>query len=366
MEQSYFAREIEQIREKSAQLYEETGRTVVIAIDGMAAAGKTTLAENLSHVLQCGVIHMDDFFLPQGFRTPERLRTPGGNVYHERFRQEVLPFLRCGEPFAYRIFDAHKHVYTGMRQVPAGPYLIVEGAYACHPVFENPYDLRVFCKVGPTEQMRRVRERAPERAEMFEAMWIPMENRYFQANATEENSDMVLFSGPEEPEPPLEIERKYLIRYPDLAYLDSVCTKKVEMVQTYLQGTEGGSSRRVRKSTVNGVTYYRKNSKQKINGTTRIEKQGDLTEREYNILLGFADPKRQPIHKTRWCVPFGELVAEIDVFDFWTDRAICEVELPTEDTPVALPEFLHVIRDVTDDTRYTNAALAYEIPMDEI
>ena len=83
-------------------------------------------------------------------------------------------------------------------------------------------------------------------------------------------------------------------------------------------------------------------------------------------MLGFADPKRQPIHKTRWCVPFGELVAEIDVFDFWTDRAICEVELPTEDTPVALPEFLHVICDVTDDTRYTNAALAYEIPMDEI
>ena len=38
----------------------------------------------------------------------------------------------------------------------------------------------------------------------------------------------------------MEIERKYLIRYPDLAYLDSVCTNKVEMVQTSLQGGSSG------------------------------------------------------------------------------------------------------------------------------
>lgn len=62
----------------------------------------------------------------------------------------------------------------------------------------------------------------------------------------------------------------------------------------------------------------------------------------------------------------GALTAEVDVFPFWQDRAFCEVELPDEATVVTLPEFLDVIREVTEDKRYTNLALAREIPMEEI
>jgi CYTH domain-containing protein len=72
------------------------------------------------------------------------------------------------------------------------------------------------------------------------------------------------------------------------------------------------------------------------------------------------------IEKTRYCVPMGELTAEIDVFPFWSDRAFCEVELPHEDTPVTLPEWLDVVREVSADKRYTNLALAREIPMEEL
>lgn len=364
--ETYFAKELDEIAAHALALRDAGRRPVVIALDGMAASGKTTLAGLLAQRLDAGVIHMDDFFLPQGFRTPERLREPGGNVYYERFATEVIPYLRCGQPFAYRVFDAHAHRYTGERLVEDKAFLIVEGAYARHPRFGDPYDLRIFCKCAPGEQLRRVKERSPERVEMFRAMWIPMENRYFEAFSVEQTSDMVITSGPADPAPPLEIERKYLIAYPDLALLDEKCTKKIEMVQTYLLGTEGGTSRRVRKSTVDGVTYYRKNEKRKINGTTRIEEQGTIDEKEYNLLLGFADETRHPIEKTRWCIPLGELTAEVDVFTFWMDRAICEVELPTEDTPVTLPDYLHVIKEVTDDPRYTNAALAREVVMEEL
>ena len=58
--------------------------------------------------------------------------------------------------------------------------------------------------------------------------------------------------------------------------------------------------------------------------------------------------------------------AEIDVFPFWEDRAFCEAELPAEDTPVTLPDWLEVVREVSADKRYTNLALAREIPMEEI
>ena len=71
-----------------------------------------------------------------------------------------------------------------------------------------------------------------------------------------------------------------------------------------------------------------------------------------------ADPERRVIHKTRWCVPVGDLVAEIDVFEGFTQYAYCEVELPSPQTPYELPTFLQVIREVTEDRRFTNAAIS--------
>lgn len=365
--EAYFEQDLLHIVALAVQRRQEGVCPVVIAVDGMAGSGKTTLAALLETRLDAAVIHMDDFFLPQGFRTPERLRAPGGNVYYERFAQEVLPYLRCGQPFAYRVFDAHAHRYTGTRRVEARPFVIVEGSYSQHPAFGDAYDLRVFCEVSPAEQLRRVRARSPERADLFRAFWIPMENRYFDACGIRAQSDITAFSGPAEPEPPLEIERKFLIAYPDTAELERNSLRpKTEMEQTYLTGTAGDASRRVRKSVTNGVTRYRQCEKRRINDTTRIELQEDLDEHSYRVLLGFADPRRQTIRKTRYYLAAGELTAEVDIFPFWTDRAICEVELPTEDTPVTLPDCLTVLREVTDDPRYTNAALALEVPNDAI
>ena len=44
-------------------LLQEKGGRAVIAIDGMAASGKSTLAARLAEELDGCVIHMDDFFL---------------------------------------------------------------------------------------------------------------------------------------------------------------------------------------------------------------------------------------------------------------------------------------------------------------
>ncbi len=190
----YFENDLIYIIAQAIQFQREGRAPAVIAVDGMAGSGKTTLTERMVQRLDAAVIHMDDFFLPQGFRTPERLWEPGGNVYYERFMEEVLPYLRCGAPFAYRVFDAHAHRYTETRLVEAKPFIIVEGSYSQHPKFGNPYDLRVFCETSPEEQLRRVTERDPRKKDMFQALWIPMENRYFEAFDIRENSDIVVSS----------------------------------------------------------------------------------------------------------------------------------------------------------------------------
>ena len=68
-----------------------SGKRAVLAIDGMSASGKTTLAEELAEQFSGSVIHTDDFHLPFELRTEERRAQPGGNLDYERFAREVLP-----------------------------------------------------------------------------------------------------------------------------------------------------------------------------------------------------------------------------------------------------------------------------------
>lgn len=161
---------------------------------------------------------------------------------------------------------------------------------------------------------------------------------------------------------PLEIERKFLIEYPDTSMLDRLSGgDRSEISQTYLSG-EAGTSERVRARTKSGVTVYTHNTKIKLSSMKRIEMEEEVDEATYNELLKRADPKCRTIEKVRYCVPMGEFVFEIDIFPFWTDKAFMEVEMPSEDTEVTLPDFVRIIREVTDDNRYTNHALAIKLP----
>ena len=166
---------------------------VVIAIDGRSASGKTTLAKHLTEITGAGLIHMDDFFLPEPLRTDARLSQPGGNVHYERFLSEVLPMLSSGEAFSYQAFDCEKMRMGALKHVAKSPLRIVEGAYSCHPELGNYMGLKVFCHVEPEEQLQRIRERnGNEMAAIFKSRWIPMEELYFDAFPLADKADVTL------------------------------------------------------------------------------------------------------------------------------------------------------------------------------
>ncbi len=165
----------------------------IVALDGRAASGKTTLADQLAEVTGAGVVHMDDFFLPPGLRTEERLAEPGGNVHYERFMEEVLTPLKASQAFRYRCFDCGRMEFGGEREIPEGNLRIVEGAYSCHPLFGQYMGLRVFCDVEPREQLKRIERRnGAEMLESFRDRWIPMEEQYFQYFQIREHADLVV------------------------------------------------------------------------------------------------------------------------------------------------------------------------------
>ena len=75
--------------------------TLVLAIDGRCAAGKTTLAARLAELCDCNVIHMDHFFLPWKQNTMEHSQQAGENMDYVRFCEEILIPLHEGRKFSY-------------------------------------------------------------------------------------------------------------------------------------------------------------------------------------------------------------------------------------------------------------------------
>ncbi len=167
-------------------------------------------------------------------------------------------------------------------------------------------------------------------------------------------AEVASFLGEKEP---LEIERKYLIEYPDIEWLESQPNcRRVEIIQTYLTSREGEEVR-VRQRGIGGSYVYYKTIKRGT-GLKRIELESRLTKEEYLTLLMDADPALRPVRKTRYCMTYGINYFEIDVYPFWHDKAVVEIELSDENAEVEFPKQLKVIREVTEDVDYKNAALA--------
>ena len=165
----------------------------VLAIDGRAAAGKSTLAARLCDVTGAALVRMDDFFLPPHLRTAQRLAQAGGNIHHERFAHEVLPHLVSGAAFEYGVFDCRVGEITAHVQVPPCAWRVVEGAYSHHPALGDYMHIRAFADIAPDVQMQRIITRNGEHmAQRFTQEWIPMEEAYFAAYDIVARADVVL------------------------------------------------------------------------------------------------------------------------------------------------------------------------------
>ena len=168
-------------------------RSVIVAIDGHAASGKTTAADALSALYDCNVFHMDDYFLPFARRTPQRLAEPGGNVDYERFRCEILDGILSGKPFSHAAFDCGTGEFLPPVTESPKPLSIIEGSYAHHPYFGSHSDLKIAVDIASEEQQKRILARnGPAMLRMFVERWIPMEHRYFDAFDIFGKADIVI------------------------------------------------------------------------------------------------------------------------------------------------------------------------------
>ena len=154
-------------------------------------------------------------------------------------------------------------------------------------------------------------------------------------------------------EPPtrslIERERKWVVDTPAQSALAS---SGVEFRQGYLAGDEQRSIR-IRDAGEQGCTLTFKAG----SGAERTELEWPIERREFDAAWPYTAGRR--ITKTRHRIPTGDHVIELDVFGGSLDGLIlAEVEFRSAEELAAFEPPDWFGRDVTDDGRYTNAALA--------
>ena len=160
------------------------------------------------------------------------------------------------------------------------------------------------------------------------------------------------------------IERKYLIKLPNLKLLETMPNcKKVNIIQTYLISSPD-EELRIRQRGNQGSYIYTLTKKKHFIFATRQETEKRISQREYLTLLNNADTSLHQVKKTRYCLMENNRYFEIDVYPNCNNTAICEIELSNESENIVFPSFIEPIKEVTNDKSYSNSALAKQFPCD--
>ncbi|WP_341675896.1 CYTH domain-containing protein [Niveibacterium sp. SC-1] len=145
-----------------------------------------------------------------------------------------------------------------------------------------------------------------------------------------------------------EIERRYLVADPTIIEPRDGAL----IAQGYLSKESGRMTTRVR---ISGARAWL---------TLKSPRQGSMRE-EYEYLIPLKDAREilerhcvgRVLCKTRYAVPFGRHVFEVDVFGgVLAGLVIAEVELSSPEEAVETPGWIG--QDITGDTRYGNRSLA--------
>ena len=163
----------------------------------------------------------------------------------------------------------------------------------------------------------------------------------------------------------VEIERKYIIKIPNIDVLKTQSNySSSEILQIYLP-SKAGETRRVRRRTYNDKTLYIETKKIRIDNMSSTEIERELSLSEFSALADEIKEGTIPIEKVRHTFIYENQLFEIDVFPQWTTTAIMETELESREKQVNIPAFLEIVREVTGDKAYSNAAMSRSFPNED-
>lgn len=163
----------------------------------------------------------------------------------------------------------------------------------------------------------------------------------------------------------LEIERKYIIKMPPL---DLICCQpehtESSILQIYLTH-EAGETHRIRRRQYADKIVCTETRKIRLDSLAATEIESQISESAFDILAKAPLEGTTPIEKTRHTFLYEGRTFEIDIYPAWKNTAVMEVELPSRETEVMMPDFIEIISDVTADRKYKNFAMSMSFPNED-
>lgn len=158
------------------------GPVRLVAVDGHAGAGKSTLAERLA--AEAGgvpVVHTDDFATHED---------PFG--WAERLTAELLVPFAAGRGATHRVYDWAGRRFDGEKAVPAAPVVLVEGVASGRRALRPSLALTLWLEVDPlTARRRGIRRDGPSLAHFWTG-WSAAEDEHFAEDPTRPFADLLV------------------------------------------------------------------------------------------------------------------------------------------------------------------------------
>ncbi len=162
----------------------------LVAVDGPAGAGKSTVARALAAA--CGgmpLIRVDDFLY---WRDIEG--------WWPRLEQEALRPLLGGSPARFRVRDWANdplgHGLNGWAEVPTAHVIVLEGVTSSRQAIASDLTMSLWIETPPGERLRRGIARDGEQRRSLWLEWMALEDEFFGRDGAAARADYIVSGQP--------------------------------------------------------------------------------------------------------------------------------------------------------------------------
>jgi uridine kinase len=188
-------------------------RPVLVGIDGVDAAGKTTFADRLADKLreskrQIIRASIDGFHNPRSVRYTKGRNSPEG-YYRDSFNYRLLddcllePLLSEASEYKEIAFDyrTDRQVDVPSRSADRDAILVMDGIFLFRPELAKYWDIKIFLEVSFDVTVNRATKRAREQGaldsdqdirDVYDRRYIPGQRLYFEEAFPRDRADVVI------------------------------------------------------------------------------------------------------------------------------------------------------------------------------
>ena len=159
----------------------------IIAIDGPAGAGKTTLASDIAlsmgRFLKVHTLHMDNLY--NGWLTP----------FDEKWRDllnTAVTSHKAREKYSLSHFDWQRSQYGSDIEQPRAELLILEGVGARLSQLSREVSALIWMDIDPTLGLQRVLSRDGEEISLEMQNWLHLQEQHFLVEGAKIRADFIL------------------------------------------------------------------------------------------------------------------------------------------------------------------------------